>query len=66
MGTRQEKLAEASADGGETADSRPEDEALVKIAGVVKWFDATRGFGFIVSEQATGDIPGSFQRASGA
>jgi CspA family cold shock protein len=35
---------------------RPEDEALVKLTGIMKWFDATRGFGFLVSEQATGDI----------
>ncbi|MDT9598369.1 cold-shock protein [Sphingosinicella rhizophila] len=35
---------------------RPEDEALVKLTGTVKWFDATRGFGFLVSDQAKGDI----------
>jgi CspA family cold shock protein len=35
---------------------RPEDEALVKITGTMKWFDATRGFGFLVSDQAQGDI----------
>ena len=26
------------------------------IAGRVKWFDATRGFGFIVSDEIEGDI----------
>ncbi len=31
-------------------------EALLKLTGTVKWFDATRGFGFIVSDQAQGDI----------
>lgn len=31
-------------------------EALIKLTGTMKWFDATRGFGFLVSEQATGDI----------
>lgn len=31
-------------------------EALVHRIGTVKWFDATRGFGFIVSEDAGGDI----------
>jgi CspA family cold shock protein len=36
--------------------ARPEDEALVKLTGTMKWFDATRGFGFLVSEQAKGDI----------
>jgi CspA family cold shock protein len=33
-----------------------DDEALLKISGMVKWFDATRGFGFLVSDQAKGDI----------
>jgi len=35
------------------ADSAPEMEA---VAGRVKWFDATRGFGFIVSDELEGDI----------
>jgi CspA family cold shock protein len=35
---------------------RPEDETLVKLTGTMKWFDATRGFGFLVSDQANGDI----------
>jgi CspA family cold shock protein len=35
---------------------RPEDEALVKLTGTMKWFDATRGFGFLVSDQAKGDV----------
>ena len=34
----------------------PEDEALIKLTGTMKWFDATRGFGFLVSEQAKGDV----------
>ena len=34
-------------------DSAPEMEA---VAGRVKWFDATRGFGFVVSEAIEGDI----------
>ena len=33
--------------------TRPEMEP---ITGRVKWFDATRGFGFLVSEQADGDV----------
>ena len=32
------------------------DEALVKLTGTMKWFDATRGFGFLVSEQVNGDV----------
>jgi CspA family cold shock protein len=31
-------------------------EALTRVTGTVKWFDATRGFGFVVSEEAEGDI----------
>ena len=34
----------------------PHSEALVQVTGTVKWFDATRGFGFIISEEAEGDI----------
>ena len=33
-----------------------DDEALVKLTGAMKWFDATRGFGFMVSDQAKGDV----------
>src|SRR3954466_15459538 len=35
---------------------RPEDETLVKLTGTMKWFDATRGFGFLVSDGAKGDV----------
>ena len=41
---------------GAGEDPRPEDEALIKLTGTMKWFDATRGFGFLVSDQAKGDI----------
>src|SRR3954468_18687501 len=34
----------------------PDDDALIQLSGTVKWFDATRGFGFIVSDEADGDI----------
>ena len=37
------------ADGSDPAEMEP-------ITGRVKWFDATRGFGFLVSEQLDGDI----------
>lgn len=33
-----------------------DDETLIKLTGTMKWFDATRGFGFLVSEQAAGDV----------
>jgi CspA family cold shock protein len=32
------------------------DEAMTRVTGTVKWFDATRGFGFLVSDQVDGDI----------
>ena len=32
------------------------DELLNRVTGTVKWFDATRGFGFVVSEAVQGDI----------
>ncbi|WP_343343310.1 cold shock domain-containing protein [Sphingomicrobium sp. XHP0239] len=28
----------------------------VEISGIVKWFDATRGFGFLVSDDVDGDV----------
>ncbi len=28
----------------------------IRISGRIKWFDATRGFGFLVSEQCEGDV----------
>ena len=31
-------------------------EMLVPVAGAVKWFDATRGFGFLVDEGGLGDV----------
>jgi CspA family cold shock protein len=57
MTSRREMLADQPASQDEGADApRPEDEALLKLTGTMKWFDATRGFGFLVSEQAQGDV----------
>lgn len=36
-------------------ESDGDDEGL-RVRGRVKWFDATRGFGFLVSEQVEGDV----------
>jgi CspA family cold shock protein len=37
-------------------DERSNDPEMAAIVGRVKWFDATRGFGFLVSEQVDGDV----------
>jgi CspA family cold shock protein len=63
MTTRREKLAEPHAgDPGEEARA-PEgaaegsaDEGLIPVTGTMKWFDATRGFGFMVSDAVEGDV----------
>ena len=37
----------------------PDEEAYpdgIRVEGRIKWFDATRGFGFLVSEQCDGDV----------
>ena len=47
---------DARPEGVRPEDVRPEDEALIKLTGTMKWFDATRGFGFLVSDQAKGDV----------
>jgi CspA family cold shock protein len=58
MTSRRGSTAGSGALESEGADepSRPEDEALVRLTGTMKWFDATRGFGFLVSDEADGDI----------
>jgi CspA family cold shock protein len=57
MTSRREMRADEIAPGAPGDDApRPDDEALVKLTGTMKWFDATRGFGFLVSDQAKGDI----------
>ena len=37
-------------------DEEPDDGDGIRISGRIKWFDATRGFGFLVSEQVEGDV----------
>src|SRR5881275_3059440 len=34
----------------------PSDREMAAITGRVKWFDATRGFGFLVSDDVEGDV----------
>ncbi|HEX8643793.1 MAG TPA: cold shock domain-containing protein [Allosphingosinicella sp.] len=52
----EDETASGNGDGDTPRPLDPQDEALVKITGTMKWFDATRGFGFLVSEQAKGDV----------
>ncbi len=59
MTSRREALAGGPASIAESSEAvrrEPDDEALIRVTGTVKWFDATRGFGFIVSDEADGDI----------
>src|SRR5438309_11473878 len=37
-------------------DDRSAEPEMEAIVGRVKWFDATRGFGFLVSDQVDGDV----------
>ena len=57
MPSRHDMPAVDNASPGEGGDAaRGDDESLMKVTGTIKWFDATRGFGFLVSEQAKGDV----------
>jgi CspA family cold shock protein len=57
MTSRREMLAEGTGSDTEgPAASRGDDEALIKVVGTMKWFDATRGFGFLVSDDIEGDV----------
>jgi CspA family cold shock protein len=59
MTSRREARSEEAAPlagGNEAPRHEAGEEALLQISGTVKWFDATRGFGFIVSDEAEGDI----------
>ncbi|MFN3726187.1 MAG: cold-shock protein [Allosphingosinicella sp.] len=41
---------------GEGHHAAADGDALQRVTGTVKWFDATRGFGFVVSEEVEGDV----------
>jgi CspA family cold shock protein len=57
MNLRREQLADenSSRPGADDA-AWPDQEGLATVTGTMKWFDATRGFGFLVSDQVTGDV----------
>jgi CspA family cold shock protein len=57
MRSRRESPEDSSAPTAERdAAPGPEDEGLARVTGTMKWFDATRGFGFLVSDQIEGDV----------
>ncbi len=47
-----------AADASETTISNRDDtmEAVTRVTGVVKWFDVVRGYGFLVPDDAAGDV----------
>lgn len=54
--SRRESAEESPTAPIEGGEALCQDEALVAYTGTVKWFDATRGFGFLVCDEADGDI----------
>jgi cold shock protein len=42
------------AEAGAAGDGAPDD--AVRVAGTLKWFDVTRGFGFVVADDGRGDV----------
>jgi CspA family cold shock protein len=57
MSLRRETPADdQSSPSGGNDPARADDEALLHVTGRMKWFDATRGFGFLVSDDIKGDV----------
>ena len=58
MNSRRDMLADESSSrpGAEEAAGVSDEEGFTRVTGTMKWFDATRGFGFLVSEQIAGDV----------
>jgi len=57
MMSRGDRVGQESPSGSEEGvPAQGGDEALDRVTGTVKWFDATRGFGFVVSDSVQGDI----------
>lgn len=54
--SRREMLMDDPPPGAGGDPAAPDDESLIKLTGTMKWFDATRGFGFLVSDQVQGDV----------
>src|SRR4028118_869611 len=57
MNSRRDMLADDRAPlAGSGEPARGGEEDLVQVTGTMKWFDATRGFGFLVSDDLQGDV----------
>ncbi len=61
VGLRALDKSEAALSGGDSLafhdeDEHHADEEVLAISGAVKWFDALRGFGFMVGDGDTGDV----------
>lgn len=56
MATASTEVAGARVGGGKVIEDQNPEEELAPITGRVKWFDATRGFGFLVSDAVEGDV----------
>jgi CspA family cold shock protein len=55
--SREEMVVGHSPAPGEGGVSSAADESgLIRVTGTIKWFDATRGFGFLVSDAVNGDV----------
>jgi CspA family cold shock protein len=61
MTSRRERVADGPGDDSVDGAAAPAavegvDEDLLRVTGTMKWFDATRGFGFLVSDEVSGDV----------
>jgi CspA family cold shock protein len=56
MNSRREQLADEGSSRPGADEGAWDQEGLATVTGAMKWFDATRGFGFLVSEQVNGDV----------
>src|SRR3954451_7708047 len=53
---RQLRSEDPAADAPGEGEGAPVEDGLVHVTGTMKWFDATRGFGFLVSDDIDGDV----------
>ena len=54
--TAGDNLSRVAMNEGEPTHVQKDEDGSFRASGRVKWFDATRGFGFLVSEQCAGDV----------